>query len=137
MPLDPVLLTDTRAWFRKASIDLRSAAVDLAAAPPILEDVVFHCQQAAEKALKGFLTCHQQPYGKTHDLRELGKVCVIIEPSLSALIERAVPLTWYAWRFRYPGLPEEPSLNEAEDALVVARQLVAALLERLPGEVGA
>jgi len=137
MPLDPVLLTDTRAWFRKASTDLRSAEVDLAAAPPILEDVVFHCQQAAEKAMKGFLTYHQRPFGKTHDLRELGKACVLIDTTLAPLIERAVPLTWYAWRFRYPGLPEEPGLDEAQDALAVAGELVAALLNRLPGEVGA
>ena len=54
---------------------------------------MFHCQQAAEKALKGFLTFHQRPFGKTHDLRELGKTCLIVEPTLAPLIERAVPLT--------------------------------------------
>lgn len=49
MPLDPVLAADTRAWLRKAAIDLRVAEADLAAAPPIREDVVFHCQQAADE----------------------------------------------------------------------------------------
>lgn len=137
MPVDPVLIADTRAWFRKVSTDLRSAEADLAVAPPILEDVVFHCQQATEKALKGFLTYHQEPFGKTHDLRELGKACLTIDRTLAPLLERAVPLTWYAWKFRYPGSPEEPSLEEAEDALAVARELAAAVLMRLPGEVGA
>jgi len=81
MPLDPVLLLDTKAWFRKAMIDLRSAEADLAASPPILEDVVFHCQQAAERAIKGFLTFHQEPFGKTHDLRELAKAqCHLVFP---------------------------------------------------------
>jgi hypothetical protein len=81
MPLDPVLVLDTKAWFRKAAIELRSAQADLGATPPILEDVVFHCQQAAEKAIKGFLTYHQEPFGKTHDLPELGKACVRREPT--------------------------------------------------------
>jgi HEPN domain-containing protein len=135
MPLDPVLLADTRAWFRKAAIDLRSVEVDLAATPPILEDAVFHCQQAAEKAMKGFLTYHQQPFGKTHDLRELGKACIQIDRSLEPPVERSMPLTSYAWRFRYPGNPEELALEEAQEASTMARQVVGELLGRLPRDI--
>ncbi len=134
MPLDPVLVLDIKAWFRKAVTDLRSADEDIAAAPPILEDAVFHCQQAVEKAIKGFLTFHQRPFGKTHDLRELGKACASLEPGLSPLLERAAPLTWYAWKFRYPGTPEEPSEEEAREAVGIAREVVAALLSVLPEE---
>ena len=135
MPLDPVLVTDTRAWFRKVATDLRSADLDMAAIPPVLEDIVFHCQQAVEKALKGFLTFHQIPFGKTHDLRELGKACASIEPSLMPQLEEAAPLTWYAWKFRYPGTPEEPSETESREALHIARDTVAALLAKLPEEI--
>jgi hypothetical protein len=39
---------------------LRGADIDLAASPPIIEDMLFHCQQAAEKAMKGFLTAHDR-----------------------------------------------------------------------------
>jgi hypothetical protein len=84
MPLDPVLAKDTRAWFREA------------ATPPILKDLVLHCRQAAAKAIKGFLTAHRQPFGKTHDLRELGKACMRIDTALEPLMESAMPLTWYA-----------------------------------------
>lgn len=135
MPLDPVLAVDTKAWLRKASIDLRSREASLFAAPPILEDVVFHCQQAAEKAIKSFLTYHQLPFGKTHDLRELGRSCLDINPTLASILERAIPLTWYAWKFRYPGTPEEPTAREAQDAWTVAREVFAAFLSRLPDEV--
>ena len=58
MPHDPILMAETRAWLIKAVTDLRAAELDLGASPPLLEDVVFHCQQAAEKALKGFLGWH-------------------------------------------------------------------------------
>jgi hypothetical protein len=47
----------------------------------------------------------------------------------------AVPLTEYAWKFRYPGEPEEPPVAEAEDALALARELNEAILSRLPAEV--
>jgi hypothetical protein len=50
-------------------------------------------------------------------------------------MERAMPLTRYAWRFRYPGDPEEPSDEEARQALAVAREATGALLDRLPGDV--
>lgn len=71
MPLDPARLDDTRAWLNKVSQDLSSARADLAAEPPVLEDVLFHSQQAVEKVIKAFLAWHDIPFGKTHDLRKL------------------------------------------------------------------
>jgi hypothetical protein len=50
------------------------------------------------------------------------------------LIDRAVPLTEYAWKFRYPGELEEPSRHEAEEAFEVAREVYAAVRARLPKE---
>jgi hypothetical protein len=35
----------------------------------------------------------------------------------AAVIDRAVPLTEYAWKFRYPGEPSEPSADETDEAL--------------------
>lgn len=96
MPLDPVLADRTKAWLRKSAIDLRCAEADLAAAPPIYEDVLFHCQQAAEKAIKSFLMFHQRPFGKTHDLRELSGGCFEIDATLTPILDRAFPLTMYA-----------------------------------------
>ena len=48
---------------------------------------MFHCQQAAKKALKALLTWHDQPFKKTHDLTALGSQCKRIDESLSALLE--------------------------------------------------
>jgi len=39
--------------------------------PPDVEDALFHCQQAAEKALKAVLIWHDRPFKKTHDLAAL------------------------------------------------------------------
>lgn len=117
MPLDPRLQADTLAWFRKAMSGLRCARIGLAASPPAPEDALFHRQQAIEKALKGFLAWHAEPFPKTHDLGRLG-----------SLIEytRCPWLTWH------PGGPVEPALDEALDALRPARKLAEALPARLP-----
>jgi HEPN domain-containing protein len=135
MPHDPSLLAETRAWLLKAAKDLAMAAHDRDADPPFLEDVVFHSQQAVEKALKGFLTWHGVTFRKTHNLVELGESCVSVDPTLEPLLRSAAPLTEYAWKFRYPGEPNEPSLQEADDALALARRVHGVVLSRLPREV--
>lgn len=132
MPLDPVRAADTRGWLAKARMDLRGAEVDLAASPPLCGDAAFHCQQAVEKALKAFLTWHDQPFRKTHDLVELGNQAVQLGADLEPLLRSAAPLTEYAWRFRYPGEPEEPSVAEAEAAVALARTVLEAVAGRLP-----
>ena len=47
----------------------------------------------------------------------------------------AVPLTQYAWALRYPGEPEQPTREEAEEALTLSRQAYNALLDVLPKAV--
>jgi len=58
-------------WFQKAENDLLNVANNLQAEKYPADTVCFHCQQAAEKYLKGFLAWHQKPFVKTHDLLEL------------------------------------------------------------------
>lgn len=135
MPPDPIRVADTKAWLVRVGEDLRGAEVDLAAAPPLLGDAMFHCQQAVEKALKAFLTWHDQPFRKTHDLVEIGEKCVAVDSALDPLLRRSAPLTEYAWKFRYPGDASAPTQAEAEEALALAREVVKAVLSRLPAEV--
>ena len=135
MPHDSARVEDTKAWLTKAKSDLEAAVHNLTASPPLLGDLVFHCQQAAEKAMKGFLAWHDVPFRKSHDLEEIGESCLSIDTSLKDLVDQAVPLTEYAWKFRYPGEVEEPTQTEAQEALALARQVYEAILARLPEEV--
>lgn len=135
MQYEPELVAETRSWFVKAAEDLRAARFEMTAEPPLLADIVFHAQQAVEKALNGFLTWHSRPFRKTHLLEELGEACVQIDATLRPIVGRAVPLTAYAWKFRYPGEPDEPSREEAEAALVTAQEAYDSVLRRLPQEV--
>jgi HEPN domain-containing protein len=135
MPHDPARVADTKAWLNRAANDLRAAALGLGATPPLLGDVVFHCQQAIEKAMKGLLSWHDEPFRKTHDLEALGETCLRLDSTLESLVDRAAPLTEYAWKFRYPGEDEGPTQDEAEHAMAVAREAFVAILARLPEEV--
>jgi hypothetical protein len=74
---------DTLSWFEKAHKDLRCAQIDLAADPPASEDALYHCQQAAAKALKGFLVRHD------HILTIRGGYSAAHPEKLKAKLERA------------------------------------------------
>jgi HEPN domain-containing protein len=121
-----------RGWLSKAANDLRGARIDLDADPPLIEDALFHCQQAAEETLKGFLTAHDKPFKKTHDLDELGRACLEVDSSLGSSVQPATPLTVFAWEFRYPGDVVAPSMAESREYLAIAEALHAAILHRLP-----
>lgn len=135
MASDPELVAETRAWFVKASNDIRAAEALSAVSPPLLDEAVFHCQQAAEKTLKGFLTWNGRTFRRTHNLEEIGEQCLTIDASLREVVDQAVPLSEYAWRFRYPGEPVAPAADEAVGAVATARMVFEAVLNRLPADV--
>ena len=135
MPLDPVKVTETNGWLSKAEVDLRAGEHERTAVPPITSDIVFHAQQLVEKSLKGFLSWYDTPFRKTHNLVELGEQCVNLDNTLETLLRSAATLTEYAWKFRYPGDPEEPTIEEADDAFALAKLVFKAILEHLPEEV--
>lgn len=134
MPYDPEHVAETKAWLAKARTDLRAASNEFTADPPVLEDIVFHSQQAVERCFKAFLAWNGVAFRKTHSLEELGGVCLRLESVLRPLVDRAVPLTEYAWKFRYPGEEEAPSVDEAEGALAIDREVYDSITIRLPEE---
>lgn len=135
MPPDLERIAEARPWFVRAEHDLRAATVLLAASPPLLGEAAYHCQQASEKPLKGYLSWHDVPFGKTHDLAAIGGLCVVNDTSLESVCRRADRLSVFAWAFRYPGDPEEPTRIEVEGALALAREVYDAMLVRLPPEL--
>ena len=135
MPLDPVRVEETGFWLGKAKADLRGARVDSDVDPPLVEDALFHAQQAAEKAEKGFLVWHDKLFRKTHDLVELGSACSSVDHSLDPILHQAARLTTYATAFRYPGMSFSPTYEQAVAALSLAERVVMEILRRLPAEV--
>ncbi|MDB9535728.1 HEPN domain-containing protein [Dolichospermum planctonicum CS-1226] len=54
--MDNAKFAETRQWLIKSQRDLKAAYVLLNNEESLLDAVVYHCQQAAEKALKAYLT---------------------------------------------------------------------------------
>ncbi len=77
-----------------------------------------------EKALKAFLTAHNRPFPKTHDLERLVRWCGNVLPAFTQFVATAQTPNPYASQFRYPGGPLEPSRKEAEEALHIASDVV-------------
>lgn len=130
--MQPDKATAVRGWLSKAANDLRGARIDLDADPPLIEDALFHCQQAAEKSLKAFLTSHDTLFKKTHDLDELGRACLELDADLRDSMRLVPTLTVFAWEFRYPGDTQVPTMHEVREYLAIADQLYTAILARLP-----
>jgi HEPN domain-containing protein len=127
-------LPDAKAWLTKALHDLEVARLAADAPSPILDVAVYHCQQAAEKAVKAFLVHHGQPVEKTHDIEVLVDLAADIEPAMDQLTEAADVLTPYASRFRYPNaaFATEPARAEFDEALQHAQTIYDFVLGLVP-----
>lgn len=92
-----------------------------------------HAQQAAEKALKGYLVSNGTAYPLTHDVRRLLALCEGIDRDLVAALAPAAGLTQFAVLFRYPG-EEQPTHEEASPWLYLARLVCDQVSQRLPAD---
>jgi len=134
MPPDPILLTETWNWLSKAKEDMDVAELLAAHSPPMISGATFHVQQAAEKVMKAFLTWHDVPFQKNHDLGALGLACTELDSSLGEASDKVAPLTpWAIWS-RYPGNWNLPSQSVLSEAMANVRQLFDQILSRLPQE---
>jgi hypothetical protein len=61
-----------------------------------LDVAIYHCQQAAEKALKALLVFHNQRFQKTHDLRVLVELARPFDATIDQCLDLAERLTPYA-----------------------------------------
>lgn len=64
-------MDDSQEWIAYAERDLHSAEFLMGMYPCPFEIICYHCQQAAEKALKAVLVEERRPIPKTHDLLRL------------------------------------------------------------------
>ncbi|MCC7107425.1 MAG: HEPN domain-containing protein [Chloroflexi bacterium] len=125
----------TRESLASAQEDLALAQLALAATPPLLAGATYHCQQAFEKALKGFLTYHDQAFRKTHDLADLVMLCQAVDPSFQRLAYDASLVNPYATAFRYPPVVSPLTLPTASAALQMAQDAMQFVLAALPDAI--
>lgn len=134
MPLDEAVVEVVRGWIRKAEADLLNAQIVLrvgSIAP--LDTVAYHAQQCAEKYLKALLCLRGEEVPRIHDVEALlTRTKLWNEAGIT--IEESRLLTDYATVTRYPGDYEPVSLEEAGDAVDLARRVRSAVRSALPEE---
>ena len=121
-----------RNWIIKSKHDLETAAKLASGYNPYLDTAIYHCQQAAEKAVKGFLILHDCSSPRTHDVGELIENAISVEPGISDYLEDGENLTPYAGRYIYPGEVMDPDREEFEEALKSARKIFDFILSKMP-----
>ena len=96
---------------------------------PVPDNVCFSAQQCVEKYLKAFLVHHRKGFPKTHDLVELLKIALAVDPLLEVIRPNVRELLPYAVAFRYPG--EEATTEESRRAVLAMKNVRELLRERL------
>jgi HEPN domain-containing protein len=129
--LDDQRKREAARWFKIAVDDRAVAQICLDNVPPSLGIAAYHCQQSAEKIVKGMLVVVGIHFPKTHDLRALADLAETHFPALRDLFTRSIPLTGWGFVYRYPGLEDDPppSTEELFAALATIGQLTVHLRE--------
>lgn len=125
------------SWFEFAEQDLEMA--EIAFEKKIYNQSCFHCQQAVEKFLKGYLLAKNKDRPKIHFLDELLNLCIQIDKDFESLREYCSKLDDYYIPTRYPdalpgilpeGLPEEKDALEAVSFAKKIMKFVVGKFER-------
>lgn len=126
--------SEVQQWLHLAQQDVSAARVLLASEPALLESGCFHCQQAVEKAIKGFLCWRSIPFPRVHTLGLLFDLGQQQDASFHDIRDQCEWLTRFAVQDRYPH-GRKISREKAQEALAAAETACRFVLERLPDEV--
>ncbi len=118
-------------WLDKALCDLQSARILLTwGGDPC--NIAFHCQQAIEKALKGFLLYRTGRHFDGHNLTYLCRQAVLVEACFEAYLEESAMLNNLYIETRYPtDLPLEIDEYMVRRYLNMAEEMFAAIRHEL------
>ncbi len=125
-----------QAWLIRARNDLALAEFTFEQRNDLLDTAAYHCQQAAEKAVKASLVSQNIQVPKTHDIRRLIQQALAANPGFNLFLKDADLLTPLATEFRYPSDDEAPmpTLVQVQDAIAAARRIYDFVLSALPAE---
>ncbi|GHV56836.1 hypothetical protein AGMMS49579_21880 [Spirochaetia bacterium] len=121
-----------KQWIEIADKDFATANHIALTMHPVPDEIVcFHCQQAVEKYLKGFLVFHDVEPPKIHDLTELLELCINIAANFSSKYDKCDILTQYGVLPRYPN--EMPIEKEDRDrALAYTKEIISFIRKEVP-----
>jgi HEPN domain-containing protein len=120
---------EARRWFQQAQADLRVIQTLIDAGH--YAATCFHCQQAAEKALKALLYSQGKRVVLGHSIRDLARQCEAYHPQFAGIKDEAALLDQFYIPTRYPnGLPS-PAIPDEAYTQTQAKSAMAAVKHSL------
>ena len=112
-----------KSWFKIANDDILVAQQLMRYEDPVLRSICFHCQQAVEKYIKGFIIYLDGDFSFTHDISRLLSELNVYESDFK--LDDILPdqLTTYAVEARYPDPENGISIEKAKDAIFIALEV--------------
>ena len=109
-------------WFKFADADIDTVLLLKEMRPQHREIICYHCEQAVEKYLKGFLLSKGQIPPKIHDLTYLCNLCVEQNQDFSNILPQCSYLKQFGVQPRYP---KEMDITDAnvEKAIIHALEV--------------
>jgi len=125
--MDKVIVDE---WLKFAENDLAVVNILSNHHPLQLEIICYHCQQAAEKALKAYLLYSDEEPPKTHDLKKLVDLCIAVSPEFSDIIDACEYLSPFGVQPRYP-FSFELIEDDALTSIQKSEQILGFIKERI------
>lgn len=120
-------------WLAHAESDLNLARLGKDRDDVLAEQVCFHTQQAAEKALKAVLLHRKIEFPFIHDIEALLEIMTQSGLLVPRNVADAGALTPYAVEARYPGYQEEITPSQVAEAIHLAERVVSWSLDIITG----
>lgn len=118
-------------WLEKALSDLQSARILLTWGGDEMA-VAFHCQQAIEKALKGYLLFKLGRHFDGHNLTFLCRQAAMVDDRFARYLGESAALNNYYIETRYPtDLPFEITEAQIHNIIIMAEDLFGVIRQEL------
>ena len=112
------------------------AQEDLMVAKTLLKNdffstATYHCQQATEKALKGYLAFRKHEILKTHDLMKLNGLCIKFDRDFEKIYDLVEFLNPFATKFRYPTEFDIPEKTDVKVAISYTKKILDLVCKKI------
>lgn len=120
-----------KSWIEKGDHDLGTAQVTFLYIPRYRDTIAFHCQQAVEKYLKGYLFLNNTDFKRTHNLNYLLSLVSQFDSVNDDLFDKVTELEDFSVEIRYPDTSIDLSDEDIHQALSIAREFRNYVLKKM------
>jgi len=126
---ESLFMQEHERWLKIVDCDIKSAKSLWKS--ELFSTANYHCQQAAEKALKAYLVFKNHKTIKTHDLVKLIVKCSQFDKTFETLYQDIAYLNPFSTRFRYPTEFDVPGFEDTKVSIEKTQKIVNFVLKKI------